>query len=133
MRVTDNTWKDEERIRYKDCLNQNRAICSLPLVLWGLRLHTSFRRPRQTLCWSPSTCALLPRFWSIPRLSTCSEALPERHPKGLTFLELQDGVEDDDAVQSLPANLLIRIPDAKDEPPQQKPQRREPRGHLFVS
>lgn len=100
----------------------------------GLRVCISFCRDLQTLCWSPPspTSALLLRFQSSPRLRVCSEALLQRHSKGLTFLELQDGVEDDDAVQSLPANILIRIPNAKDEPPQQKSQCGESRGNLFV-
>lgn len=110
-------------------------VCSLCfLVLWGLEHCISFCRPHQTPCWSPPspTSALLLRLLPISRLRACPEALLQRHSKGLTFLELQDGVEGDDAIQSLPANLLIRIPDAKDEPPQQKPQCGESRGHLFV-
>lgn len=59
-------------------------------------------------------------------------SLVSEDSKGLTFLELQDGVKDGDAVQSFSANLLIGIPDVQDEPPQQTPQCREPQGHLFV-
>lgn len=80
--------------------------------------------------FSPCLAAKAP---ADPQSEHPLEVLPPRHPEGLTSWELQDGVEDDDAVQSLPANLLVRIPDAKDEPPQQKPERREPRRHLFVS
>lgn len=104
-------------------------IAFIPLSCGTKGLHWFLQRPSDPVLVS---CALLLRLQSSPRLRACSEALLQRHSKGLTFLELQDGVEDDDAVQSLPANILIRIPNAKDEPSQQKPQCRESRGHLFV-